>query len=241
MTSIPDHERRRLRAVAGDPERLAELVRRRHAGEPLQYLEGTAPFGQFDLVVDPRVLIPRPETEGLWVIARTLVDDPTLVVDLCTGSGALAIALAATFPGARVIGTDISASALDVARINGAAHSPDVEWAEGDLFDALDPSMAGSVDLLVANPPYVATSEWGRLPIDVRHEPRMALVSGPTGLEVLRRIATESPAWLAEGGVVACEIGESQAEEVTEMFSGFASVRVLPDLAGRSRYLVAGT
>lgn len=238
---IPDNERRRLQAVAGDPEMLAELVRRREAGEPLQYLEGTAPFGPFDLVVDRRVLVPRPETEGLWEIARNLVEDPTLIVDLCTGSGALAIALAVSVPGARVIGTDISASALDVARINGSAHAPGVEWAEGDLFDALDTSLAGSVDLVVANPPYVATSEWRRLPVDVRHEPRMALVSGPTGLEVLRRIATESPAWLATGGVVACEIGESQAGEVTQMFSGFASVQVLPDLAGRDRYLVAGT
>lgn len=241
MTTIPDRERRRLQAVADDPKMLAALVRRREAGEPLQYLEGTAPFGRFDLVVDPRVLVPRPETEGLWELARKLVEDPSVIVDLCTGSGALAIALAASFPGARVIGTDISGAALDVARINGAAHAPGVEWAEGDLFDALDPSLAGSLDLVVANPPYVATSEWGRLPIDVRHEPRMALVSGPTGLEVLRRIATESPAWLTAGGVVACEIGESQAGEVTEMFSGFASVRVHTDLAGRDRYLVAGT
>lgn len=241
MTTIPDHERRRLQAVAADPAKLAALVRRRLSGEPLQYLEGTAAFGPFELVVDPRVLVPRPETEGLWEIARTLVDQRNVIVDLCTGSGALAIALASSFPDARVIGTDISGSALEVARINGAAHAPGVEWAQGDLFDALDPSLAGSVDLVVANPPYVATSEWGRLPIDVRHEPRVALVSGPTGLEVLRRIATESPAWLAAGGMIACEIGESQAGEVSEMFSGFASVRVLPDVAGRDRYLVAGT
>lgn len=241
MTTIPDHERRRLQAVAADPEKLAALVRRRLSGEPLQYLEGTAAFGPFELVVDPRVLVPRPETEGLWEIARTLVDQPNVIVDLCTGSGALAIALASSFLDARVIGTDISGSALEVARINGAAHAPGVEWAQGDLFDALEPSLAGSVDLVVANPPYVATSEWGRLPIDVRHEPRVALVSGPTGLEVLRRIATESPAWLAAGGMIACEIGESQAGEVSEMFSGFASVRVLPDVAGRDRYLVAGT
>lgn len=237
---IPNHEMRRLRAVAHNEEELAAFVRRRQAGEPLQYIEGTAAFGPFDLVVDERVLVPRPETEGLWELAASPAKDPRVVVDLCTGSGALAIALASRFADARVIGTDLSEAALDVARANGAAFAPGVEWRHGDLFDALDPGLAGTVDLIVANPPYVATSEWGRLPLDVRREPRMALVSGPTGLEVLRRIATESPAWLCSGGIVVCEIGETQGPDVREMFSGFGSSQISQDLSGRDRYVVAG-
>jgi release factor glutamine methyltransferase len=241
VSTLPAHELERLRAVAPDEADLTDLVARRLAGEPLQYLEGSAAFGPFDLMVDRRVLVPRPETEGLWELARRLVDAPAVIVDLCTGSGALAIALSDSFPAARVMGTDLSTAALQVARANGEAHAPRVEWFHGDLFDALDPALAGSVDLIIANPPYVATSEWGRLPADVRHEPRMALVSGPTGLEILRRIASESPAWLAPGGVVACEIGETQGEAVRELFSGFQSVEIRADLQGRDRYVVAGT
>lgn len=237
---IPDHEMRRLRAVARDDQELAVLVERRQAGEPLQYLEGTAAFGPFDLAVDERVLVPRPETEGLWELAVSMADDPKVIVDLCTGSGALAIGLASKFVNARVIGTDLSEAALDVARANGASFAPTVEWRHGDLYAALDSTLVGTVDLIVANPPYVATSEWGRLPVDVQREPRMALVSGPTGLEILRRIATESPAWLTPHGIVVCEIGETQGPDVLEMFSGFASVQVRPDLSGRDRYVVAG-
>jgi release factor glutamine methyltransferase len=241
VTRLPAHEERRLRSVAADDRAFDELVARRAGGEPLQYLEGSAAFGPFDLVVDDRVLIPRPETEGLWELARSVVTDPRFILDLCTGSGALAIALGASFPEARVIATDISADALDVARQNGGRHAPGVEWVLGDLFEALDPTFLGVFDLIVANPPYVAASEWGRLPDDVRREPRVALVSGPTGLEVLRRIASESPAWLSPGGVVVCEIGETQTDAVREIFGSFGSVEIRKDLLERDRYVVAGT
>ncbi len=241
MTQLPPHELARLRAVSIDEVEFRALVDRRTSGEPLQYLEGSAAFGPFELVVDPRVLIPRPETEGLWEIARSLVDDPTLVVDLCTGSGALAIALASSFPGASVIGTDLSGPAIELAQVNGAALAPSVEWRQGDLFDALDSELVGQIDLLVSNPPYVASSEWSRLPEDVRREPRMALVPGPTGLEVLRRIATESSAWLSTGAVVACEIGEDQGSAVRDLFSGFSWCEIRRDLTGKDRYVVAGT
>jgi release factor glutamine methyltransferase len=240
VNALPDHELRRLEEVAVDEESLASLVARRMAGEPLQYLEGTAPFGPFDLVVDERVLIPRPETERLWELAAGLVDAPRVVVDLCTGSGALAIGLARSHPAARVIGTDISEEALEVARINGARHAPGVEWRIGDLFDALPGELVGSIDLLVSNPPYVAATEWARLPEDVRREPQMALVAGPSGLEVIRRIATESSAWLSPAGVVVCEIGETQADDIRRMFDRHRYVRIVRDLAGRDRYVVAG-
>ncbi len=241
MNRLPPHELARLRAVSVDEIEFGKLVDRRIAGEPLQYLEGSAAFGPFDLVVDARVLVPRPETEGLWEIAQRVIDDPTLVVDLCTGSGALAIALQSSFPAARVIGTDLSGPAIELAQVNGAALAPSVEWRQGDLFDALESELAGRVDLLVSNPPYVAAAEWARLPEDVRREPRMALVSGPTGLEVLQRIATESSVWLSGGAVVACEIGEDQGEAVKSMFSGFSWCEIRRDLAGRDRYVVAGT
>lgn len=241
MNRLPPHEVARLRAVSVDEVEFRNLVDRRMAGEPLQYLEGTAAFGPFELAVDPRVLVPRPETEGLWEIARSVVDAPTLIVDLCTGSGALAIALQSSFPAARVIGTDLSGPAIELAQVNGAALAPSVEWRQGDLFDALDSELAGRVDLLVSNPPYVAATEWARLPEDVRREPRMALVAGPTGLEVLRRIATESKAWLRRGAVLVCEIGEDQGSAASDMFSGFSWCEIRRDLAGRDRYVVAGT
>lgn len=237
MTDLPPHELRRLRAVARDDRHLADLVGRRLAGEPLQYLEGSAAFVSFDLVVDERVLIPRPETEGLWDLACSLVTDPSVIVDLCTGAGALAIALARRFTQARVVGADLSEDALTVARRNGAALAPGVEWRSGDLFDALDPDLRGTVDLLVANPPYVSAAEWDGLPADVRREPRMALVAGETGLEVLARIAVEATEWLSPNGRLVCEIGESQGQAVLEMFSGYRSAAVLSDLAERDRYL----
>jgi release factor glutamine methyltransferase len=235
--SLPAHELKRLRAVAGTEAELHALVERRLAGEPLQYLEGTAAFGPWDLHVDSRVLIPRPETELLWEIAAALAESPDVIVDLCTGSGALAIALAKSFPQARVLGTDLSVEALDVARMNGAMLEPTVEWRQGDLFEALPEHLVGAVDLLVANPPYVAEREYAALPEDVRREPKLALVSGPTGLEVYERIAAEVGRWLAPGGRFALEIGETQGDAVRSLFAEF-SLSVRQDLTRRDRFVI---
>lgn len=239
MSELPPHEMRRLRAVARNPAHLAELVDRRREGEPLQYLEGSAAFGPIDLVVDHRVLVPRPETERLWELAVASVSNPRLIVDLCTGSGALAIALARRFPDARVIGADLSDDALAVARLNGSALAPQVEWRSGDLFEALDPTLQGEIDLLVSNPPYVAEAEWDVLPADVRREPRMALIAGPTGLEVLARIAAEAITWLRPGGRIWCEIGERQAPAARDLFGNYTDVVVVRDFTDRYRYLTA--
>jgi release factor glutamine methyltransferase len=228
---------RRLRKVSATAEHLQALVARRIGGEPLQYLEGTAAFGPLDLHVDSRVLIPRPETEQLWEIASGLVESPAVVVDLCTGSGALAIALSRSFPEAEVYGTDLSGDALDVARFNGESLKSEVEWCSGDLFDALPAQLEGAVDLLVSNPPYVAEHEYADLPEDVRREPKMALVSGPTGLEVYERIAAEIGRWLADGGVFALEIGECQANAVMRLFTEF-SPRLRQDLNRRDRFVI---
>jgi release factor glutamine methyltransferase len=247
-TSIPDsrlpaHEARRLWSVAcraPDPvSAFRELEALRCAGHPLQYLEGTAAFGPIELMVDERVLIPRPETEQLWELAIRLVKGPAIVVDLGTGSGALALALAHAFPAARVIGVDLSSSALDVARFNGEHLGLDVEWRHGDLWAALDPGLAGTVDLVVSNPPYIAEGDWESLPPDVRQEPRGALIAGPTGFEVLERIAAGADRWLAPGGWVACEIGETQGSASRELFAArLTDVRIAVDLAGRERFVV---
>ena len=241
MTALPPHELRRLERVAGDdPAVLARLVERRTAGEPLQYLEGTSAFGPFDLIVDPRVLIPRPETEQMWELVASLADRPAVVVDLCTGSGALAIACTSTWPDARVVAADLSPQAAQVARINAARCGTAVEVLEGDLFEPLPEELRGSVDVLVSNPPYVTDAEWDDLPGDVKCEPRMALVSGTRGTEILERIAAGAGEWLSGSGVTVCEIGETQGDVMIQVFARFfTSVEVRRDLTGRDRFVVA--
>jgi release factor glutamine methyltransferase len=234
---LPEHEIRRLRAVARDEAHLRSLVERRLDGEPLQYLERTAAFAYLDLVVDERVLVPRPETEGLYELACRLASDPKVIVDLCTGSGALALSLKQAFPAAEVHATDISADALDVARLNAGRTGLEVSWHQGDLFEPLPDSLRGKVDLLVANPPYVAEHEFEDLPVDVKREPRVALIAGPTGLEIVERIGAEAARWLKSGGVVIVEIGETQGEAAAACFDGIPA-EVRKDLAGKDRYVV---
>ena len=245
---LPNHERLRLlTAVAGlgrwngmsEPpltpdqhRRFDELVARRLSGEPLQYLEGTITFGPLEMVVDHRVLIPRPETEYLFeLVGKGPV--PNLVVDLCTGSGALALALKHKFPSARVIGTDVSKAALEVARANGAANDLAVEWYAGDLFDAVPGQVAGMIDLVVSNPPYIAEGDWAGLPEDVRREPRMALVAGATGMEVAERVFAAVRHWLAPSGQAWVEVGEGQAQTLARQFSG----QVVIDQYGHDRFV----
>ncbi len=208
------------------------------AGEPLQYIEGSAPFGPLDLLVDSRVLVPRPETEGLFEIASRMVRNPEVIVDLCTGSGALALALKHRFPTASVFATDISPEALEVAYYNRHKLGLNVYLAAGDLFQPLPAALVGEVDLVVANPPYVSEADFEHLPADVKREPKVALVAGPSGLEIIERIGATVAEWLRPGGVVAIEIGETQGQSAT------ASMRKLPavvrtDLSGRDRYVVA--
>lgn len=238
MEQIPPHELSRLEAIAGPSQPLEELVARRLGGEPLQYIEGTAAFGPLDLVVDERVLVPRPETEGLFEIATKMVRNPEVIVDLCTGSGALALALKNAFPTAAVFATDVSEDAVEVAIQNKYRNRLDVYFALGDLFDPLPASLFGEIDLMVANPPYVSEREFPLLPDDVQREPRMALVAGPTGLEVIRAIGATAADWLRPGGVVVCEIGETQAVAASNAFLNLPTV-VRQDLAGRDRYVVA--
>ncbi len=238
MGTIPDHEMARLEAMAGPDNSLDELVARRLDGEPLQYIEGSAAFGPLDLMVDDRVLIPRPETEGVFELACKMVRAPEVIVDLCTGSGALALALKHQFPAAAVFATDISADAIEVATMNRYRTGHQIYLAEGDLFDPLPSAILGTVDLIVANPPYVADVEFSGLPRDVQREPRVALVSGATGLEVIQRIGASVASWLRPGGVVICEIGERQGISASSSFADLPAV-VRQDNTGRDRYVVA--
>lgn len=238
MDTVPDHELRRLEAAAdAGGGSIAELVERRLAGEPLQYIEGTTQFGPLELVVDERVLIPRPETETLFEIASRMVRLPKVVVDLCTGSGALALALKQRFPGASVFATDISPDAIQVAMENMVRVRTPIYLAQGDLFAPLPGALAGDVDLVVANPPYVSEAEFDGLPEEVKREPKVALVSGRSGLEVIERIGATVSQWLRPGGVVVCEIGETQGVAAAASFPGIPMV-VRQDLAGRDRYVL---
>lgn len=222
-------------------ERFDELVQRRRSGEPLQYLEGSSQFGPVQLKIDRRVLIPRPETEELWelVVTRLIHEPPALVVDLGTGSGNLALALKYAFPEAEVHAVELSAAAADLAAENISNSGLDVTLHRGDLFDGLPPSLAGAVDLIVSNPPYIATPQREALPTEVRdHEPEIALFAGEDGLDVLRRVIEGAASWLAPGGTLACEIGSDQGRQALEL-AGWADATIARDLAGHERFLIA--
>lgn len=224
------------------------MVERRQAGEPLQYAVGRWGFRRLDLLVDHRVLIPRPETETVVDVALeqliTLGSNPT-VVDLGTGSGAIALAIADEVPDAHVWATDASADALAVARANlsglAGMAAPRVRIVEGSWFEALPDELRGVVQLIVSNPPYVSTAEVDDLPPEVAHwEPMSALVSGPSGLEAIAHIVAGAAAWLARPGALIVEIAPHQAATAAALATdaGFTDVSVRPDLVGRARALV---
>ena len=225
-----------------------DMLTRRAGGEPLQYVVGRWGFRRLDLFVDPRVLIPRPETEQ--VVEHALVEArrlprPLVAVDLGTGSGAIALSLAAELDSdVQVWATDRSPDALAVARANltgiGTFAAQRVRVVEGSWFEALPDELCGNVGLIVSNPPYVAADD--ALPSEVADwEPTDALVSGPTGLEDVERIVAGAAQWLDRPGVVVIEIAPHQADAASRLArsAGFTDVDVLPDLTGRLRALVA--
>ncbi len=214
------------------------LATRRRAGEPLQYLEERIPFGPIEVTVDRRGLIPRPETEQLFALAVDAVVEPQVILDLGTGSGNLALALKHAFPDAVVYATDISPGAAALARENARDANLDVNVLDGDLFDPIPEHLRGNVDLIVSNPPYLSEAEIAGLPEDVRdHEPRIALVAGPTGDEVLAVIASKAPGWLAPGGTIVCEISEFRGAAMEELFAPLGG-EVRQDLAGKDRFVI---
>jgi release factor glutamine methyltransferase len=208
-----------------------DAARRRSRREPVAYILGRRGFRHLDLEVDGRVLIPRPETEHLVEAALDLPRGAR-VVDVGTGSGAVALALKDERPDLEVTGTDLSPDALAVARANGERLGLDVAWRAGDLLAGV-----AEADAVVSNPPYV--EEGARVPAELGFEPRMALLAGPDGLEVYERLA---PAAAATGArFAALEVGEGQAEAVGRLLlaAGFAEIETIPDLAGIPRVVVA--
>lgn len=239
-----EHERP---LTADELDAFRPLLRRRAGREPLQYVLGRQPFRDLDLEVAPGVLIPRPETERLvdvvleWARAQGRVDLAAL--DIGTGSGAIALALATEGPFARVVATDISEAALDIARRNRDAH-PGGERVELRVGHGLEPCAPGErFDLIVSNPPYVAETQRGLLaPEVVDWEPQQALFAGPDGLDVLRVIVQDAPGALTPGGVLALEVGDGQATAVAALVAdreAYEGVRVHRDLAGKERFVTA--
>jgi release factor glutamine methyltransferase len=223
------------REVTGPAVRaFQDLVRRRSAGrEPVAYLLGRRGFGRLELEVDARVLVPRPETE-LLVEAALGLPRGARVVDVGTGSGAVALALKDERGDLDVRGTDLSEDALAVARANAARLGLDVALSRADLLDGVGP-----VDAVLSNPPYVAEADRATLPPEVvRHEPALALFAGPDGLDVVRRLVVQAGASAA--ALLALEVGQGQAPAVAELVraAGFGEVEALTDLAGIERVVV---
>jgi release factor glutamine methyltransferase len=223
--------------------RFRELIQRRRKGEPVAYLRGQKEFYGRPFHVDKRVLVPRPDTETLveTALARTVSRSMgARYLDLCTGSGCVAISLARERPTCKVFAVDLSVDALAVARDNGirlgAAYQ--VAWLAGDLFDPLAPFAPLTFDLIAANPPYIPEGDVASLPLDIRgFEPCLALCGGPDGLDVLRRIVQGAPRFLRPGGVLAVEMGMGQAPGVQALFveAGFAQIKVDKDYGGHDR------
>jgi release factor glutamine methyltransferase len=205
---------------------LDDMVQQRATGQPLEYVLGWAEFAGLRIAVEPGVFRPRPRTEflvdeavALARAAERSVGQPTVVVDLCCGSGALGVALAATLPHVELYAVDLDPAAVRCARGNVAAGGGQVY--EGDLYEPLPTTLLGRVDLLVANAPYVPSDEIELMPPEARlHEPLMSLDGGADGLDILRRVITSAPRWLAPSGHLLVESSKRQAPQLVESVAG---------------------
>lgn len=215
---------------------LAALVERRARGEPIAYLTGIREFWSLELIVSPATLIPRPETELLVERALAHIDaGARTVADLGTGSGAIALAIAHERPEVTVVATDCSAAAIAVARANAERlRLRNVRFAVGDWFAALGTER---FDIVVSNPPYVRSDDPHLLRGDVRHEPRLALVAGPRGLDAIAHIAATAPLSLSPNGWLLIEHGHDQGPDVRRMFAdnGYRDIQTHRDLGGHER------
>ena len=226
-----------------DLEKIRPLVRRRAQHEPVQYILGETEFFGMKLKVDRRALIPRPETEQLieHVVAACSGSTPTRMLDLGTGSGAIALALARSFPAASIMAVDASADALSLARENAVAAAADgaVSFLLSDWFEAIP---TGAYDVIVSNPPYLSAVETAETSPEVRQfEPVGALTAGDEGLADLFKIIATAPRYLVSGGLLALETGVAQRERLLTHANtaGFSRVEARQDLTGRDRFVLA--
>jgi release factor glutamine methyltransferase len=230
--------------VPGSKERLfLNLVSDRIKGVPLAYLTGEKEFWSLPFQVSPDVLIPRPETELLVEkVIQFSSKKAELIVDIGTGAGNIAIALAGELPQARILATDISPAALETAQINASRHRVhNVTFLKGSLFAPLkNLRLEGKCDFIVSNPPYVSQSQWETLPEDIRlYEPKIALVPGTTGLEILQKIIDSAPRFLKPYGRLCLEIGFGLKDKVLDLFGkAWAGVDCFEDLGGVPRVVV---
>ncbi|MCI0369792.1 MAG: peptide chain release factor N(5)-glutamine methyltransferase, partial [candidate division NC10 bacterium] len=253
LASLLGRDRLHLYAAAEErmPPPVFEVYRallgRRRVREPLAYLTGTKEFWSLSFGVTPDVLIPRPETETLVEMALARLNElqAPVIADIGTGSGAIAVALATALPHSRLYATEISSRALDVARANAARHGvlERITFLHGDLVEPLFcPGVGLQCDLMVSNPPYVATEELAGLPPEVRYEPLEALDGGPDGLDVHRRLISGASTLLKPGGWLALEMTPGQGVALSRLLREqgvFGDIEVTPDLSGRERVIVA--
>jgi len=232
--------------TSSETDAFRELIRRRGQREPLQHIVGSTSFCGLEITVDKRVLVPRPETELLaeagWQFLSTLHSQPSTVLDVGTGSGCIAIALAVKNPGAKVVALDVSVDALELARRNAAQNGAGerIEFIHGDAFGALPSGM--QFDLIITNPPYIASGEIESLDPEVRdYDPRGALDGGPDGLVFYRRFAVEAKPFLKSGGRIMLEFGDDQADAIKNIFEkqNWIVEAVKEDYTRRPRILIA--
>jgi release factor glutamine methyltransferase len=218
---------------------LREFVRRRGQGEPLQHLLGTVEFCGQTFLCDKRALIPRPETEQLVELLKSEIrDQKSEILDVGTGSGVIALSLAAHFPESKIIATDVSENALAMARENAVLLGIDrIEFVKSDLLE----SIKGEFDLIVANLPYIANTERGSLPREVLHDPEIALFAGEKGDELMRALIDSAPNHLRANGLLALEIGINQSDELNALLStkNYHDISPKKDYAGVTRFLFA--
>lgn len=221
--------------------RIGKYFERRLAGEPLAYIAKKVEFAGLTLYSTPQALIPRPETEELAGLAGQILSTRSThdlaILDLACGSGCLALALKYRFPNARVAGSDLSKEACALAERNSQSCQLSVEWRVGSWWD---PWKGGRFDCILTNPPYIREDQWGQLDWPVRaFEPKLALISGVTGLECFWQIARDLDLFLSPRGIFIAEFGFDQAQEIQGLFQGFGHTgQILRDLQGKQRYFV---
>lgn len=211
-------------------------IKRLLAGEPLGLILGNVPFLDCDIKVTPDVLIPRSETEQLCEMIIAEHDgEPLRILDVCTGSGCIAVSLAKELK-AYVMATDISEDAVSVARQNALANFAQVDFVVGDMFERVE----GKFDIIVSNPPYLNSAEMASLPKSVSdYEPHLALFGGDDGLDFYRKLAEETPKYLNSGGVVYLEVGDTEADAVAALFAENFDCRIVGDYYGFDRFVIA--